>query len=223
MVLLSDILPTGFECGTLNARVTPGNTVAVVGAGPVGLAALLSAQFYSPSQVIVIDQDDNRLRVAKEFGATATVNSAKEDAVAFVKSLTDGLGVDSAIEAVGIPPTFQLCQDIIAPGGTIANIGVHGTKVDLHLENLWSHNISASCLFFQSRLDLTRMLLAAITTKILHNFSAPMLLKMVQSGKVDPKRLITHTYKFSEVQTAYSTFQAAAKNNALKVIIDLVK
>jgi alcohol dehydrogenase len=162
MVLISDILPTGLECGVLNAKVQPGSTVAIIGSGPIGLAALFSAQFYSPAQIIMIDQDDNRLSVAKGFGATATVNSGKEDVVAFVKSRTDGLGVDAAIEAVGIPATFELCQEIIAPGGTIANIGVHGmsipallverrsdrgrtgTKCDLHLERLWDHNISVS-------------------------------------------------------------------------------
>jgi alcohol dehydrogenase len=142
MVFISDILPTGLECGTLNARVQPGSNVAIVGAGPVGLCALLTAQLYNPSQIIVIDRDDNRLRMAIELGATDVVNSAKEDAVEFVKSRTDGLGADSVMEAVGLPPTFHLCQEIVAPGGVIANIGVHGATVELHLEKLWAYNLS---------------------------------------------------------------------------------
>jgi len=201
MVLISDILPTGLECGVLNAKVEPGNTVAIVGAGPVGLAALLTAQLYSPSQTIVVDQDDYRLGVAKELGATTIINSAQKDPIEAIKSMTDGLGVDCVMEAVGIPATFELCQEIIAPGGTIANIGVHGTKCDLHLEKLWAHNIT-------------------ITTRLLHNFSAPMLLSIVGAGKIDTKKLITHTFKFGKVEQAYETFQAASQNKALKVIID---
>jgi len=142
LVMLSDILPTGFECGVLNGKIEPGATVAIVGAGPIGLATLLTAQFYSPSRTIMIDLDDNRLAVARRFGATDTVNSGKEDAIAKVMALTGGTGVDTAVEAVGIPATFELCQSLVAPGGTIANIGVHGHKADLHLERLWSHNIT---------------------------------------------------------------------------------
>src|ERR1035438_9486994 len=142
LVMLSDILPTGFECGVLNGKVAPGNTVAIVGAGPIGLAALLTAQFYSPAEIIMIDLDDNRLEVAKCFGATSTINSTDGHAVDTLMRLTDKRGVDTAIEAVGIPATFELCTKIIAPGGTIANIGVHGTKDDLHLENLWDRNLS---------------------------------------------------------------------------------
>jgi alcohol dehydrogenase len=142
LVMLSDILPTGFECGVLNGKVAPGSTVAIVGAGPIGLASLLTAQFYSPEQIIMVDLDDNRLGIARQFGATATVNSADGKAAEAVKALTGGRGVDVAIEAVGVPATFLLCQDVIAPGGTIANVGVHGQKVDLHLERLWSANIT---------------------------------------------------------------------------------
>lgn len=142
LVMLSDILPTGFECGVLNGKVAPGGTVAIIGAGPVGLAALLTAQFYSPSRIIVIDLDDSRLEVALRFGATDVINSGRESAAEAVRKLTGGLGVDTAIEAVGIPATFQVCQDIVAPGGVIANVGVHGSKVDLHLETLWMQNIS---------------------------------------------------------------------------------
>jgi alcohol dehydrogenase len=201
LVMLSDILPTGFECGVLNGKVQPGCTVAIVGAGPIGLAALLTAQFYSPAQIIMIDLDDNRLAIAKRFGATAGVNSADGKAVETVKKMTGGRGVDTVIEAVGIPPTFELCEQLVAPGGTIANIGVHGTKVDLHLENLWDRNIS-------------------ITTRLVDTVSTPMLLNVLQSGKVDAKLLITHRFKLDHILEAYETFGHAAKTKALKVLIE---
>ena len=202
LVMLSDILPTGFECGVLNGKIQPGSTLAIVGAGPVGLAALLTAQFYSPSEIIMIDIDDNRLEVAKRLGATATVNSSDGKASEQVMRLTGGRGVDTAIEAVGIPPTFQLCQDVVAPGGIIANIGVHGVKVDLHLERLWSHNVT-------------------ITTRLVDTAATPMLLKTVQSKKIDPKRLITHHFKLEKILDAYDTFGKAATTKALKVIIEV--
>lgn len=142
LVMLSDIFPTGLECGVLNANVQPGGTVAIVGVGPIGLASIITAQMYSPSQIIAIDVDPKRLKVAKQFGATEVIDSTKEDAVTKVKALTDGKGSDSVIEAVGIPATFELCQNLLAPGGALANVGVHGTKVDLHLQNLWDKNIS---------------------------------------------------------------------------------
>lgn len=201
MVMLSDILPTGFECGVLNGRIEdPGVNVAIVGAGPVGLAALLTAQFFSPGQLIVIDQDDNRLAVAKKFGATETINNTKVDSVARVKALTGGAGVDAAIEAVGVPATFELCQDLIAPGGTIANIGVHGQKVDLHLEKLWSQNI-------------------AITTRLVDTVTTRMLLKAVETKKIDPTCLITHRFSLDRVLDAYDTFGHASDTRALKVLI----
>lgn len=200
LVMLSDILPTGFECGVLNGKVAPGSTVAIVGSGPIGLAALLTAQFYSPAAIIMIDLDDSRLGVARQFGATAAINSADDKAAEAVRALTGGRGVDTAIEAVGIPATFELCQDIVAPGGVIANIGVHGKKVDLHLERLWSANI-------------------AITTRLVDTVSTPMLLKTVQSRKVDPTKLITHRFKLDQILDAYDTFANAAKMQALKVII----
>jgi alcohol dehydrogenase len=199
--MLSDILPTGFECGVLNGRVQPGDTIAIVGAGPIGLAALLTAQFYSPAEIIVIDLDDNRLEIARRFGATATVNSTDGKAAEKVMQMTGGRGADAAIEAVGIPATFVLCEDIIAPGGTIANIGVHGVKADLHLERLWSHNIT-------------------ITTRLVDTVTTPMLLKTVQSGKIDPKRLITHRFKLAQILDAYDTFGQAASTRALKVLIE---
>ena len=201
LVMLSDILPTGFECGVLNGKVQPGGTVAIVGSGPIGLAALLTAQFYSPAEIIMIDLDDNRLEVAKRFGATSTVNSGDGKAVAAVMKLTEGRGVDTAIEAVGIPATFELCTQLVAPGGTIANIGVHGTKVDLHLENLWDRNIS-------------------ITTRLVDTVSTPMLLNTLRSHKLDPKLLITHRFNLGQIVEAYETFGNAAKTRALKVIIE---
>ncbi|STO98070.1 zinc-dependent alcohol dehydrogenase family protein [Grimontia hollisae] len=200
LVMLSDILPTGFECGVLNGQVEPGSTVAIVGAGPVGLAALLTAQFYSPAKIIVIDLDENRLQVAKQFGATDVVNSSREDAVAAVMALTDQLGVDTSIEAVGIPATFAVCESIVTAGGNIANVGVHGTKVDLHLETLWAHNVS-------------------ITTRLVDTQTTPMLLKTVASKKLDPSVLITHRFSLEEVLSAYDTFSDAAHSKALKVII----
>jgi len=200
LVMLSDILPTGFECGVLNGKVQPGSTVAIVGAGPVGLAALLTAQFYSPARIIVVDLDDNRLEVATRFGATDVVNSADGKAADAVKALTDGRGVDTAIEAVGIPATFGVCENIVAAGGTIANVGVHGAKVDLHLETLWAHNIS-------------------ITTRLVDTATTGMLLKTVQSKKLDPSVLITHRFSLGQALDAYETFAAAASSKALKVII----
>jgi len=201
LVMLSDILPTGFECGVLNGKVQPGGTVAIVGSGPIGLAALLTAQFYSPAEIIMVDLDGNRLEMAKSFGATRTVMADGEDAVRQVKDFTAGKGVDTAIEAVGIPATFELCQEIVAPGGVIANIGVHGVKADLHLERLWSHNVS-------------------ITTRLVDTVTTPMLLKTVQANRIDPKKLITHRFGLGQILDAYDTFSRAASTKALKVIIE---
>jgi len=200
LVMLSDILPTGFECGVLNGQVKPGDVVAIVGAGPIGIATLLTAQFYTPAEIIMIDQDDNRLEVAKKFGATQTINSAAENAVERIMNLTDNIGVDVAIEAVGVPETFELCQEIIAPGGHIANIGVHGKSVCLHLETLWSKNIT-------------------ITTRLVDTVTSPMLLKTVQSKKIEPAKLITHHFRLGQIIEAYDTFGNAAKEKALKVIL----
>jgi alcohol dehydrogenase len=147
-VMLSDILPTGLECGVLNGRVQPGGTVAIIGAGPVGLAALITAKLYSPSLIVAIDTDDGRLAMAKKLGAQHTVNPTAVDAAEAVRTLTNREGCDTVIEAVGVPATFELCQELVAPGGTIANVGVHGAKVDLHLEKLWDRNISQSCSLF---------------------------------------------------------------------------
>ncbi|WP_315701823.1 MULTISPECIES: zinc-dependent alcohol dehydrogenase family protein [unclassified Bradyrhizobium] len=201
LVMLSDILPTGFECGVLNGKVQPGSTVAIVGAGPIGLAALLTAQFYSPARIIMVDMDDNRLEVASRFGATDVINNVGGKAADRIMEMTAGRGVDTAIEAVGVPASFITCEDIVAPGGVIANVGVHGVKVDLHLEKLWDRNI-------------------AITTRLVDTATTPMLLKTVQSGKLDPTRLITHRFKMEQMIEAYDTFANAARNNALKVVIE---
>jgi alcohol dehydrogenase len=201
LVMLSDILPTGFECGVLNGKVQPGASVAIVGAGPVGLAALLTAQFFSPAQIIVIDLDDSRLEMAKRFGATAAINSADGKAVEAITKMTEGRGVDTAIEAVGIPQTFELCEKLVAPGGHLANIGVHGRKVDLHLESLWDRNLT-------------------ITTRLVDTVSTPMLLNTLRSHKLDARLLITHRFKLDRIHDAYETFEHAASSRALKVIIE---
>jgi alcohol dehydrogenase len=198
--MLSDILPTGFECGVLNGRVRPGDTVAIVGAGPIGLAALLTAQFYSPAEIVMVDLDRNRLDVARSFGATSVVDSSDGKAVERVMALTHGEGVDVAIEAVGVPATFDICQSILAPGGRLANVGVHGKPVTLHLETLWDRNVT-----------LTTRLVDAVTT--------PMLLKVVQSGRLDPLRLVTHRFALADVMKAYDTFGDAAKQRVLKVVL----
>lgn len=201
LVMLSDILPTAMECGVLNGKVAPGSTVAIVGSGPIGLAALLTAQFYSPAETIMIDIDEGRLAVAKRFGATATINSGDGQAAAAVMRLTGQRGVDTAIEAVGVPATFELCQQIVAAGGTIANVGVHGVKVDLHLESLWDRNIT-------------------ITTRLVDTVSTPMLLRTLCAHKLDPKPLITHRFKLDQIVDAYETFAHAAETQALKVLIE---
>jgi alcohol dehydrogenase len=200
MVMLSDILPTGFECGVLNGEVKPGDSVAIVGAGPVGLAVLLTAQFYSPAAIFMIDLDDKRLAVAKEFGATTLINSSDGRAAQRVLDLTEGAGVDVVIEAVGIPATFSICQAIVAAGGRIANVGVHGKPVELHLEKLWDRNI-------------------AITTRLVDTVTTPMLLKVVRSGKLQPSKLVTHRFALNDIMRAYDTFGNAAKEGALKVVL----
>jgi alcohol dehydrogenase len=200
LVMLSDILPTAFECGVLNGQVKPGDIVAIVGAGPIGLAVLITAQFYTPSEIIMIDIDDNRLNVAKTFGATEVINSHNENAFEKVMSLTQKNGVDVAIEAVGIPATFELCESIIAAGGHIANVGVHGKSVNLHLETLWSKNIT-------------------ITTRLVDTVTTSMLLKTVISKKLDPAKLITHRFGLKDIVKAYDVFQNAAMEKTLKVIL----
>jgi alcohol dehydrogenase len=199
-VMLSCILPTGLECGALNGQVKPGDIVAIVGAGPVGLAALLTARLYSPAEIVMIDLDDNRLEVARSFGATKVVNSSDGRAAERVMELTQAAGVDVAIEAVGLSATFDICQAIIAPGGRIANVGVHGKSVELHIERLWASNIT-------------------LTTRLVDAGTTSMLLRMVQSGRLDAKGLVSHRFNLSEIMKAYDTFANAAKHRALKVVI----
>lgn len=201
LVMLSDILPTGFEVGVLNGKVKPGDVVAIVGAGPIGLAALLTAQFYSPAEIIMVDLDDNRLKVSKEFGATDTVNSGDGKAIEKIMELTNDKGVDVAIEAVGIPTTFDICQDIIKAGGQVAVVGVHGTSVDFKLEELWIKNIT-------------------MTTGLVDTYTIPMLMKTVGSGKLEPEQLITHHFKLDDIMDAYDTFGNAAEEKALKIILE---
>lgn len=200
-VMLSDILPTGFECGVLNGKIQPGSTVAIVGAGPIGLAVLLTAQLYSPSLIIMIDKDKHRLDIAKQLGATYILDSNSENIINKVMDITK-YGVDVAIEAVGIPDTFVMCENIVAPGGTIANIGVHGVEVPLHLERLWSQNIT-------------------ITTRLVDTITTPMLLKMVASKKIDPGVLISHHFNFENIMEAYETFAEGSKTQAIKMIISM--
>ncbi|KAK9469500.1 chaperonin 10-like protein [Lipomyces arxii] len=217
LLMLSDALPTGFEVGVLSAKIQPGETVAIVGAGPVGMAVLMTSQFFSPGKIIMIDTDDSRLAVAKKLGATNTINPTRlstasvmaeiskfttEDSAGEVlsSSQTPKPGVDVAIECVGVPATFETCQQIIAPGGRIANVGVHGTAVDLHLEDLWIKNIS-------------------ITTGLVSANSTGMLLKLLQRGKMDPTQLVTHRFKMSEFMEAYDIFGNAAKEQAIKTYI----
>jgi alcohol dehydrogenase len=200
LAMLSDIFPTSFECGTLNGAVKPGDTVAIVGAGPIGLAALITSRLYSPAMIIMVDVDNRRLTVSKEFGASHTVNSGTANAVDLIMHLTEGTGVDVAIEAVGIPDTFDICQQIVAPGGHVANIGVHGKPVTLRMDKLWDRNIT-------------------ITTRLVDTFSTPMLLKAVVSGAIDPRRIVTHRFQLPEMIKAYDTFSHAAREGALKVVL----
>lgn len=199
LVMLSDILPTGHEIGVLDGCVKPGDTIAIVGSGPIGMSALLTAQFYSPAKIYMIDLDDNRLALAKKWGATETINSGTKDAIEQIMSETPD-GVDVAIEAVGVPATFDICQHIVRPGGHIANVGVHGKSIDLQIQNLWIKNIT-------------------ITTGLVNTNTTPMLLKTVTSGKVQPEKLITHHFNLDEIIHAYEVFGNAAKEKALKIIL----
>lgn len=198
LVMLSDILPTGFEIGVLSGKVSPGDTVAIVGAGPVGMAALLTAGFYSPAKIIMVDMDKKRLALARQFGATDAIDVSEGNATEAIMEMTDGVGV--AMEAVGIPKTFELCQDVIAPGGRIANIGVHGTKVDLALERLWILNIT-------------------ISTGLVNTDTMQQLMRSVKAGQIDPSRLITHRFDLDEILQAYEVFRIAAEEGALKVLL----
>jgi alcohol dehydrogenase len=199
LLMLSDILPTGFECGVLNGKVQPGDTVVIVGAGPVGLATLLTAQLFSPAEIFVIDVDPHRLEVAQSLGATQCFDG-RYGAAAKVRALTKNRGADVVIEAVGTPLTFMLCQDLVAAGGHIANVGVHGVPVQLDLGKLWDKNIT-------------------ITTRLVDTSTTAMLLKSVLSGRLMPKKLVTHRYPLDEMMKAYETFADAAEAKALKVVL----
>jgi len=198
--MLADILPTAYEVGVLNGHVQPGDTVAVVGAGPIGLSAILGAQLYSPSRIIAIDLADARLEAAKLFGADLMVNNGREDAVAYVRDLTDGLGADVAIEAVGVPASFELCTELVRPGGHVANIGVHGKPATLHLESLWTRDVT-------------------ITTGLVDTYSTPTLLRLVASRQIDAGRFATHHFGLHDFMEAYDVFERAADTGAVKVVL----
>jgi len=200
-VMLSDILPTGHEIGVRYGQVKAGDVVAVVGAGPVGLAAIATAGLYGPSRIISIDIDTNRIEQAMAFGATDVVNSGDSDWKEQVLALTDGLGVDVAIEAVGIPQTFTMCTEIVRPAGHVANVGVHGRPVELALQDLWISNITIS--------------MGLVNTNTLGT-----LLKMVAQNKVNADQFISHTFELSDIMNAYDVFARAAETKALKVILN---
>jgi alcohol dehydrogenase len=200
VLFLADILPTGFEIGVLNGTVKPGDTVAVIGAGPVGLAAIMTARLYGPGRILAIDLADSRLKRAREFGADETINNSSENAVERVMEVTDGLGADVVMEAVGLPATFELCTELVRPGGRVANIGVHGQPATLHLETLWIKSIT-------------------ITTGLVDTSSTPTLLKLVSEGRLDPRSFATHRFKLDEIMDAYDVFADAAHTNAMKVVL----
>ncbi|MBP2328779.1 alcohol dehydrogenase [Kibdelosporangium banguiense] len=198
-VMLADILPTSYEVGVLNGQVKPGDTVVIVGAGPIGLAAIQTAQFYSPSHIVAVDVAASRLDAAKQFGADITVNAA-DDVAAAVAELTAGAGADTAIEAVGVPESFELCTRLVRPGGRVANVGVHGKPATLHLEELWIRNVT-------------------ITTGLVDTVTTPRLLRMLAAGRLDAERFITHRFGLSEMDEAYDVFAHPADSGALKVVL----
>ena len=200
VLMLADILPTGYEVGVLNGAVRPGDVVAVVGAGPIGLSAIMGARLFSPSRVIAIDLADSRLEAAKRFGADTTVNNSRQDPLAAVRELTGGLGADVAVEAVGVPATFETAVALARPGGRIANIGVHGGPAALHLEEQWIRGIT-------------------ITTGLVDTSSTPTLLRLVAGGQLDAGRFITHHFPMEEFIKAYDVFGDAAGTGALKVVL----
>jgi alcohol dehydrogenase len=201
VLFLSDILPTAYEVGVLNGKVAPGDVVAVVGAGPIGLAAMLTASLYTPGRIVAIDLADGRLESARHFGADVTINNGREDALAQIMELTDGLGADVAFEAVGVPDTFELATDLVRPGGRVANIGVHGHSATLHLEKLWTRDVT-------------------ITTGLVDTRTIPQLMKLVASGRLDPTVFATHHVSLADTMSAYDTFADAANTGALKVVLE---
>jgi alcohol dehydrogenase len=203
-LMLADILPTGYEVGVLNGNVRPGDVVAVVGAGPVGLAAITGAQLFSPSHIVAVDLSDARLEAAKHFGADVVVNNSRENPLSVIRDLIGDLagrlGADVSIEAVGVPATFELAVKLVRPGGRIANIGVHGAPATLDLEDLWIKDIT-------------------ITTGLVDTFSTPTLLHLVASGQINAKRFITHHFGLDEFEEAYDVFSRSAETGALKVVL----
>lgn len=201
LVFLSDILPTAFEVGVNNGGVKPGDTVVVVGAGPIGLAAIMTARLFSPGVIIAVDLAQSRLQKAVQFGADVVIDNGSEDAVQRVMELTGGMGADVAIEAVGVPATFELATELARPGGRVANVGVHGKPATLHLEKLWIRDVT-------------------ITTGLVDTTTTPQLLQLIERGKLDPLAFATHTFALEEAMTAYDTFAAAATTEALKVVLE---
>jgi alcohol dehydrogenase len=200
ILMLADILPTGYEVGVLNGGVRPGDVVAIVGVGPIGLSAIMGARLYSPSHIVAIDLAAGRLEAAKEFGADITVNNTGQDPLEVIELLTDGLGADVAIEAAGVPATFELATRLARPGGRIANIGVHGEPATLHLEELWIKNVT-------------------ITTGLVDAYSTRTLLKLLTSHQLDAAKFITHHFGLAEFDQAYDVFSRAAETSALKVVL----
>jgi alcohol dehydrogenase len=201
VLFLADILPTSFEVGVMNGGVQPGDTVAIVGAGPIGLAAVLTAKLFTPGRIVVIDPAQPRLEKALELGADVAIDNSVEDAVERVMELTERLGADVAMEAVGIPETFELCADLVRPGGRVANIGVHGHPATLHLERLWIRDVT-------------------ITTGLVDTFTTPRLLKLIVEGRLDATPFATHRFPLGETMAAYDVFADAAHTNALKVVLE---
>ncbi|MEV0724360.1 zinc-dependent alcohol dehydrogenase family protein [Micromonospora purpureochromogenes] len=198
-VLLADILPTSYEVGVLNGQVRPGDTVVVVGTGPIGLAGILTARLFSPAHIVAVDKADSRLQAAKQIGADAIVK-ADDDPLEVVRAITDGLGADVVMEAVGTPASFELCTTLVRPGGRVANIGVHGKPATLHLEDLWTRNVT-------------------ITTGLVDTYSTPTLLKMVSAGQLDTGQIITHRFPLGDIMQAYDVFSRPADTGALKVAL----
>lgn len=200
VLMLADILPTSYEVGVINGAVKPGDTVVVVGAGPIGLATILTARLYSPGHIIAVDLSDARLEAAKQFGADVTINPSREDPAERINTLTNGLGADVTIEAVGAPETFEMCARLVRPGGHVANIGVHGKPATLHLEDLWVRDVT-------------------ITTGLVDTWSTPTLLKLVRSGQLSAGTFATHRFGLTEFIDAYDTFSRANDTGALKVVL----